>query len=116
MKSEALEATEAECSEGRTAPRVSLDDIKSEILFECYCTGAQAATSAGAAECPDSLGVLTLCIITMRNGFTIVGKSAPASAENFDSELGRKLAYEDAVRQIWPLMGFALRQKLHEGN
>jgi len=47
-----------------------------------------------------------------RNGFTLIGKSAPASPDNFDPVLGRKLAYEDAVRQLWPLMGYALRDKL----
>jgi len=64
-------------------------------------------------DTPASLAVLTVCLIVTRNGFTIIGKSAPASADNFDAELGRKLAYEDAVRQLWPLMGYALREKLH---
>lgn len=63
-------------------------------------------------EAPASLGVLTICLIVTRNGFTIIGKSAPASTDNFDADLGRKLAYEDAVRQLWPLMGYALREKL----
>jgi len=43
-----------------------------------------------------------------------VGKSAPASADNFNADLGRKLAYEDAIRQLWPLMGFALRERLSQ--
>ena len=48
----------------------------------------------------------------MRNGFVVIGKSAPAAPKNFDAEKGRTFAYEDAVRQLWPLMGFALRDKL----
>jgi len=106
---ESLKATEAECAEGRTAPRVSLDDIKNAIDSE-YVTTADKAF----AGCPisDPLKVLTLCIVVMRNGYTVIGKSAPASAGNFDAELGAKLAREDAIRQIWPLMGFALREKL----
>ena len=48
----------------------------------------------------------------MKNGFTLVGKSAPASPENFDPEKGREFAYQDAIRQAWPLMGFSLRDKL----
>ena len=105
-----LEQTEAECAEGRTAPRVSLDDIKANI-------SAQYSMTASAAIGPDvpghpSLDLLTICLVVLRNGFTIIGKSAPASAANFNAELGAKLAYEDAVRQIWPLMGYALREKL----
>ena len=48
----------------------------------------------------------------MRNGFTIIGKSAPASPANFNAEFGQKLAYEDCIRQLWPLMGFSLRDRL----
>jgi hypothetical protein len=58
------------------------------------------------------LKLLSVCMLVMRNGFTVIGTSAPASPENFNAELGRKLAYENAIRQLWPLMGFALRDKL----
>ncbi|WP_308815558.1 Gp49 family protein [Sphingomonas sp. GV3] len=112
-----LEATEAECAAGRTAPRVSLDDIKANITCAAYITGdrlvsyAEATGTSGGVLSP-SLNVLTVCLLVLRNGFTIIGKSAPADARNFDPELGQKLAYEDAVRQIWPLMGYALRDRL----
>ncbi len=48
----------------------------------------------------------------MQNGFTVIGKSAPASPENFDPEKGKRFAYEDAVKQLWPLEGYALRERL----
>ncbi len=48
----------------------------------------------------------------MQNGFTVIGKSAPASPENFDAETGRLFAYEDAIKQLWPLEGYALRERL----
>lgn len=110
MKSESLEKTEAECAEGRTAPRVSLGDIKNAIASEHYVNGSKAVGIAGSD--PHPLDVLTICVMVMKNGFTIIGKSAPASPANFDVELGKKLAYEDAVRQVWPLMGFSLRDRL----
>lgn len=118
MKSESLEKTEQECAEGRTAPRVRLDDIKAAIDHVLYSTASKLlpeTTETGSSEdrAYGPLSLLTLCVVVMTNGFTIVGKSAPASPENFDAELGKKLAYEDAVRQIWPLMGFALRDRLH---
>jgi len=108
-----LEATEAECAAGRTAPRVSLDDIKANIAGQLTFTAGNAASALGAPASP-SLDLLTICVLELRNGFTIIGKSAPASPANFDAELGAKLAYEDAVRQIWPLMGYALRDRLFE--
>lgn len=58
------------------------------------------------------LAYLSICLLVMNNGFTVIGKSAPASPANFNADLGRQFAYEDAIRQLWPLMGFALRDKL----
>ncbi|MFD1034145.1 Gp49 family protein [Sphingomonas hankookensis] len=91
---------------------MSLDDIKANIAAQYVMTGT-AAIGAG-VPAHSSLGVLTICILVLQNGFTIIGKSAPASADNFDAALGEKLAYEDAVRQVWPLMGYALRQVIHD--
>lgn len=113
MSTESLKATEAECAEGRTAPRVSLADLKANIATQAYFTAGEAGDAIGIPTHP-AAKLLTICILTVRNGFTLVGKSAPASADNFDAELGRKLAYEDAVRQLWPLMGYALRERLSQ--
>ena len=106
-----LEATEAECAAGRTAPRVSLTDIQDAIGAR-YDFTAEAALTAMGMPATEPMKLLSICLLQMNNGFTVIGKSAPASAANFDADLGRKLAYEDAVRQIWPLMGYALRDRL----
>lgn len=58
------------------------------------------------------LGLLTFCVLVLRNGFTVTGESACASPENFDAEIGRNIARENAVQKIWPLMGYELRSKL----
>ena len=104
-----LKETEAECAAHATAPRVSLSDIEAAIGAVFHTTGDKAIADAPTMA---SLALLSICIIVMRNGFTIIGKSAPASAANFNADLGRKLAYEDAIRQIWPLMGYSLRERL----
>lgn len=107
-----LKETEAECAAVAVAPRVSLADIQAAIAGEYYFTGSEAVA---ALKMPASspLDVLSIYVLVLKNGFTVIGKSAPASPENFDRELGMKLAYEDAIRQLWPLMGFALRDRLH---
>jgi hypothetical protein len=64
----------------------------------------------------ESLRILSICILVMKNGFTLIGKAAPASPANFDRALGIKLAFEDAVRQAWPLMGYSLRDRLVAEN
>ena len=56
--------------------------------------------------------VLTICALTLRNGFMVVGKSAPASPGNFDADLGKKIARDDARNQIWALEGYLLRSQL----
>lgn len=60
----------------------------------------------------ESLRLLTFCVLVLRNGFTVTGESACASPENFDAELGRKIARRNAEAKIWPLMGYELRSKL----
>lgn len=61
-----------------------------------------------------ALDLLTFCVLVLQNGFTVTGESACASPENFDAELGRKITRENAVNKLWPLMGYALKQRLHE--
>ena len=56
----------------------------------------------------------TVCCITLFNGFTVTGESACASPENFDEELGRKIAFDNAKNKIWLLEGYLLKQKLSE--
>jgi hypothetical protein len=115
MHSESLNATEAYSAARATAPRVSLEDMKDKIMAEHYFTAGQALYAL--ADKPpvktyDPLDLLTICILVMRNGFTVIGKSAPASPENFDAEKGKTFAYEDAIKQLWPLEGDALRERL----
>lgn len=114
-----LQAEEAECARGREAPRVSLADLEANIAYRVSFIAGHAVLSLpddfsrrSDDGTPESLFTLTICLLVTRSGFTIIGKSAPASAANFDAELGAKLAYEDAVRQLWPLMGYALRERL----
>lgn len=65
----------------------------------------------GAPALP-ALSLLTFCVLVLKNGFTVTGESACASPENFDAEIGRKIARQNAVQKIWPLMGYALKEKL----
>ena len=58
----------------------------------------------------------TICSLILLNGFVVNGESAAASKENFDEEIGRKIAYENARDKIWMLEGYLLKQKLFEGN
>lgn len=113
-------------AKGLTAPRVTPADIEAEIASEYYFTAAQgdakavedAAFSGGALNAaasratPDVLSLLTFCVLVLRNGFTVTGESACASPENFDAEIGRKIARQNAMEKLWPLLGFRLRDKL----
>lgn len=91
--------------------RISLDDIKAEIDLVIYTNGDQLLRERGATlQQIAKLHVVTLCTIVTHSGFVVFGKSAPMSVANFDRELGEKFAYEDAIRQLWPLMAFHVKQ------
>jgi hypothetical protein len=105
-------------AKGKTAPRVTPGDIEANIHHEHYFTAAEGV--AGACDGwkllkdgNESLGLLTFCVLVLRNGFTVTGESACASPENFDAEIGSKIARQNAVQKIWPLMGYQLRDELH---
>ena len=112
---------------GLTAPRITPADIEANITSEHYFTAADGVAGAftnaeiaqGRGVYPDEIGclktpltLLTFCVLILRNGFTVTGESACASPENFNAELGRKIARQNAVAKIWPLMGYELRSKL----
>ncbi|MCY1550576.1 Phage protein [compost metagenome] len=102
-----------------TAPRVTPADIKANIVSEHYFTareGCEGASGGNGGPYPVELGLLTFCVLSLRNGFTVTGESACASPENFDAEIGRKIARENAEAKICPLMGYELRSKLAGGD
>lgn len=142
-----------------TYPRITLEDINSEIDEEHYFTGDAAldalrfrwliddhrnpnerkcandvagsiaglgdggarlsvdvAMGRDGANWSKSLGLLTFCVLVLKNGFTVTGESACASPENFDAEIGKKIARQNAINKIWPLMGYELKSKLAGKN
>lgn len=107
---DSLQTSDTAAAAVAVAPRVALFDIERAIAHIFFTTGKEAF--AAHEDPPEGLKVLTLCALVMTNGFTVIGKSTPASPENFNEKVGQKFAYEDAIRQLWPLMGFALRDRL----
>ena len=55
---------------------------------------------------------VTVCCVTLKNGFTLVGKSACANPDNFERALGESLAFEDARQQCFAFLGFRLRDNM----
>lgn len=115
-------------AKGLNAPRLTPADIDRVIVGEHYFTAAQGTAKAmedaafvngslnGAAilPIPATLNLLTFCVLTLENGFTVTGESACASPENFNEEIGKKIAYDNAREKIWVLEGYLLKQKLFE--
>jgi hypothetical protein len=83
----------------KTKHRVSLDDMLRKIMSEEYIW-------------PTSIPHLTICILITDNGYALIGKSAPADPDNFDIDAGKNFAKEDAIRQLWPLEGYLLRERM----
>jgi len=98
---------------GKNAPRVKPSDVELAIAQECYFTAEQGVFGATRARSGvPALSLLTICVLVMRNGFTVTGESACASPENFDADIGKKIAREKAVDKVWPLLGYQLRDQL----
>lgn len=114
-------ASEAEIqAKGLTAARVTPADIDAAISSEHFFTALEGVDGhfggdyrAQGVSNAQALSLLTFCVLVLRNGFTVTGESACASPENFNAEIGRKIARENARAKIWPLEGYLLRDRLH---
>ncbi len=89
-------------AKGLNAPRLTPDHLDSVIVGEDYhvFTGT----------------TLTVCALKLRNGFVVTGESAAASPENFDAEIGKKIARQNAREKIWMLEGYLLKQRIFEAQ
>lgn len=85
-----------------TAPRIT------PALIDAAIKGEQYHVFEGSC--------LTVCCLTLQNGFTVTGESACASPENFDAEIGRKIAFENARNKIWSLEGYLLKERLFQAQ
>lgn len=94
---------EEEISEkGLNAPRLTPELIDSKIIKEDYYVFPNTT--------------LTICRLELENGYSCTGESAAVSLDNFDKEIGRKIARDNARDKIWSLEGYLLKQKLHENK
>jgi len=87
---------------GLTAPRLTPTDIDATITKDQYHVFEGTQT--------------TICCLTLINGFTVTGESACASPENFNKELGQKIARENARNKIWVLEGYVLKDELYKNK
>jgi hypothetical protein len=86
---------------GLTAPRLTPTSIEDTVKDESY---------------HKLTDVLTVCILTLQNGFVVTGESACASPENYNKETGEKIAKGNAIDKIWVLEGYLLKQKLYDAS
>ncbi len=108
MKDEAAIESEIQ-AKGLTAPRLTPSLIDDQIVAEYT---VRASDAFAGAPVHDALKCLTLCVLVLKNGFTVTGESACASPENFNADLGAKIARDNARNKIWALEGYALRSRL----
>ena len=82
--------------------QVTLDQIYGKIKSESYVVLNDGRT--------------TICQLTLQNGYTVNGMSACVDAKDFDRDIGRKYAFENAVQAIWPLEGYLLAEKMFQDS
>jgi len=101
------------------APRVTPGNIEDVIVSEHYFTAAEGVAGHTGIYPNDGnpaqpLALLTLCVLVLKNGFTVTGESACASPENFVAQIGYTIARKNAIEKIWLLEGYLLKQQLSD--
>ena len=105
------EEIDAALAAAAKAPRVSLADIEANIASKTHFRLSDAIRALD-MPVPPSTAHVSMCVVVTQCGWVAIGKSAPIAGDNFDPSIGRRLAAEDATRQLWPLMGYALKSQL----
>lgn len=117
---------EIQAKGANVAPRIKPDDIESIIAREHYFTAAHgvlgacvsdnAPMFADAQEPESPLHMVTICVLITKNGTKVIGvNEGPVSPENFDADMGKRMARQKAIDQLWPMLGYELRTKLAGG-
>lgn len=128
MSTDAQIETEIQAKGLTAGPRVTPADVEMAIASEHYFTAGDGVTNqamgfamANNLDAIDRLtaalpvlNLLTFCVLVLRSGFTVTGENTCVSAQNFDPELGRRLAREAAVDKVWEFMGFELKERLYQ--
>lgn len=102
-------------AKGLTAPRVTMEDIEENIAFEHYFTALEgvAGPYGYAGDDAEALSLVTFCVLVLRNGTKVVGVNyGPVSTELFNESDAKRYARENAIEQIWPLMGYWLKSMI----
>jgi hypothetical protein len=100
LKKSSLQLGDDQAAAVQKSPnRVTLASIEDKVVTVEYVNPATA---------PE----FTVAIMRLQNGYAVLGQSACADPANFNEELGRKFAREDALRKVWALEGYLLRQRL----
>ena len=106
-------------AKGLTAPRVTPADIEANIASEHYFTAADGARMSPDGNWPihslntGSLGLLTFCVLVLRNGTKVVGINHGAiDPAQHSAEVGRAYARAQAEEKVCELLGFRLRDEL----
>lgn len=86
--------------DAQTAPKITMEHIRSLVVKEFY------------HHFPGT--TLCVCVLLLKNGFTVTGESACADPANWDPDIGEKIAADKAYEKIWALEGYLLRQRLYD--
>ncbi len=111
-----IPVTENELKSKAVGRRVTMEDVNASIKSEHYFTAVDGVQNPTSVEAAVALGLMTFCVLVLQNGFSVTGQSACADPANYNQDLGQRIARENAVRQIWPLLGFSLKQDMHRDS
>ena len=103
-------------AKGKTAPRITPADIEANIKSEWFFTASDGVFGATELLMEDEdkyLGLLTFCVLVLRNGTKVVGINYGAiDPAQHDAKRGREEARKQAEEKVWELLGFRLRDEL----
>jgi hypothetical protein len=103
----------------KRGPRIKPQDVQRLVVSEHFFTAMHGAIGRDVSEnvgacLPTNpvLGLITFCVLVLKNDYPVTGVAVCESFQNFDPEIGRRIARQDAASKIWPLLGYEFKHRM----
>lgn len=111
-----MSVSEQELQEKAKGKRITAQDLDNNISAVYTYNVGKVLAQTNDIPVSEHLYLLTMCVIVLNNGYTVTGQSACADPSNYNEDIGNRLAFEDAKKKIWALMGYHLKQEIYLNN
>lgn len=95
--------------------KVTMADLEAQVKSQFFFTardGVYRNEMAGSDAA--ALSHVMICVLILHNGLKLVGvNTGSVDPRDYNADMAMKMARADAINQLWPMLGFQLKEQLY---